>query len=140
MAGSMLIVSFYSEVAAWVFAYIAKSAGGGLLSSNPQVTAAAFEALIRDPWQSLLWQWLVLAMIGVILALGVAKGIEAVTKRLMPLLFLLLLVLCGVSLTLDKAGEGLAFMFMPELSKLSTVRCLTAMGWPSSSCRWGWAP
>ncbi|MYN11770.1 sodium-dependent transporter [Pusillimonas sp. TS35] len=128
MAGSMLIVSFYSEVAAWVFAYIAKSAGGGLLSSNPQVTAAAFEALIRDPWQSLLWQWLVLAMIGVILALGVAKGIEAVTKRLMPLLFLLLLVLCGVSLTLDKAGEGLAFMFMPELSKLSTGAVLTAMG------------
>ena len=42
--------------------------------------------------QSLVWQWGVLLFIGGILLLGVAKGIEAVTKRLMPLLFVLLLI------------------------------------------------
>lgn len=40
----------------------------------------------------LVWQWGVLLFIGGILLLGVAKGIEAVTKRLMPLLFVLLLI------------------------------------------------
>ena len=46
----------------------------------------------------------------------------------MPLLFLLLLLLCAVSLSLDKAGEGLAFLFRPDFSKLSAAVVLTAMG------------
>lgn len=33
-------------------------------SSSPQATGAAFDALIHNPWQALLWQWLVLLVIG----------------------------------------------------------------------------
>ncbi len=125
---SFLIMAFYSEVVAWVFAYVAKAVGGSILSSDPAVTQRAFDTLISDPLQSLLWQWLVLVFIGSILLCGVSKGIEAVTKRLMPLLFLLLLLLCSVSLSLDKAGEGLAFLFSPDFSKLNASVVLTAMG------------
>ncbi len=128
MVGSFLIVSFYSEVAAWVFAYIVKAVDGSLLSGDPQHARAAFDALIQSPVHALVWQWLVLALIGGVLMMGVTKGIEAVTKRLMPVLFLLLLVLCAVSLSLDKAGEGLAFLFAPDFSKLTTAAVLTAMG------------
>ena len=60
--------------------------------------------------------------------LGVTKGIEAIAKKLMPLLFLLLLLLSAVSLSLDKASEGLAFLFRPDFSKLSGAVVLTAMG------------
>src|SRR5690606_5019264 len=108
MLAAFLILAFYSEVAAWIFAYIAKSLSGDAISSDPAVTGAAFAALIGDPLQSLLWQWLVLGLIGGILMMGITKGIEAVTKRLMPLLFLLLILLCAVSLTLEEAGAGLA--------------------------------
>lgn len=128
MLAAFLILSFYSEVVAWVFAYVAKAIGGSILSSDPQVTEAAFGALISDPLQSLLWQWLVLAVMGSVLLLGVAKGIEALTKKLMPALFVLLLLLCGVSLSLDKAGEGLAFLFSPDFSKITASVVLTAVG------------
>lgn len=128
MLGSLLIVSFYSEVAAWVFAYIVKAVNGSLLSSDPQLTGTAFETLIRSPLNSLVWQWVVLALIGGILSLGVTKGIEAVTKQLMPLLFLLLLILCAVSLSLEQAGAGLAFLFKPDFSRITTAAVLTAMG------------
>lgn len=128
MLAAFLILSFYSEVVAWVFAYVAKAIGGSILSSDRHVTEAAFGALISDPWQSLLWQWLVLAVMGGILLLGVAKGIEALTKKLMPALFLLLLLLCGVSLSLDKAADGLAFLFSPDFSKITASVVLTAMG------------
>jgi len=128
MLASFLILSFYSEVVAWVFAYVAKAIGGSILSSDRQVTEAAFGALISDPLQSLLWQWLVLIVMGGILLLGVTKGIEALTKKLMPALFLLLLLLCGVSLSLDKAGEGLSFLFRPDFSKITASVVLTAMG------------
>jgi neurotransmitter:Na+ symporter, NSS family len=126
--GAFLILSFYSEVVGWVFAYVVKALDGSILSSDRNVTEAAFAALISDPLQSLLWQWAVLAFIGGILLLGVTKGIEALTKRLMPLLFLLLLLLCAVSLSLDKALEGLSFLFTPDFSKISAATVLTAMG------------
>ena len=128
MLAAFLILSFYSEVVAWVFAYVVKAASGAILSSDPQVTEAAFGALISDPLQSLLWQWGVLAFIGGILLLGVTKGIEAITKKLMPILLLLLVLLCAVSLSLDKAVEGLAFLFQPDFSKITASVVLTAMG------------
>lgn len=128
MLAAFLILAFYSEVAAWIFAYIAKALSGNAISSDPEVTGAEFAALIADPMQSLLWQWLVLGLIGGILMLGVTKGIEAVAKRLMPLLFILLTLLCIASLTLDEAGAGLAFLFKPDLSQLTTSSILAAMG------------
>ena len=128
MLAAFLILSFYSEVVAWVFAYILKAMRGSILSSDPQVTEAAFNALISDPLQSLLWQWGVLVFIGGILLLGVTKGIEGLTKKLMPLLFLLLLLLCAVSLSLDKAAEGLAFLFQPRFQQNTASVVLTAMG------------
>jgi NSS family neurotransmitter:Na+ symporter len=128
MAAAFLILSFYSEVVAWVFAYVFKAIGGSILSSDRHVTESAFGALISDPLQSLLWQWAVLVFIGGILLMGVTKGIEGIAKKLMPILFLLLLLLCAVSLSLDKAADGLAFLFRPDFSKLTSSVILTAMG------------
>ncbi|WP_037473076.1 sodium-dependent transporter [Simplicispira psychrophila] len=128
MGAAFLILSFYSEVVAWVFAYVLKALRGSLLSSDPAVTGAAFQALISDPVQSLLWQWGVLAFIGSILLLGVTKGIEALTKKLMPLLFVLLLLLCAFSLSLSGASQALAFLFQPEWHKITAPVVLTAMG------------
>lgn len=125
---AFLILAFYTEVAAWVFAYIFKAATGSLLSTNPEVTSQAFTQLVADPWQSLIWQWLVLVFISLIIILGVSRGIERTTKRLMPLLFLLLVVVCIRSLTLPGAAEGLAFLFRPDFSKLTGATLLTAMG------------
>jgi NSS family neurotransmitter:Na+ symporter len=128
MVAAFLILSFYSEVVAWVFAYVIKAIDGSILSSERRVAESAFGALIGDPIQSLLWQWFVLAFIGGILLLGVTKGIEGLTKKLMPVLFVLLLLLCGVSLSLEKAADGLAFLLRPDFSKISAGVVLTAMG------------
>lgn len=128
VVAAFLILSFYSEVVAWVFAYVFKAIGGSILSSDRHVTEAAFNSLISDPLQSLLWQWAVLIFIGGILLMGVTKGIEGIAKKLMPILFILLLILCAVSLSLDKAAEGLAFLFRPDFSKITAGVILTAMG------------
>lgn len=128
MVAAFLIMAFYSEVVAWVFAYVWKALQGGALSSDPAVTEAAFAALVGSPWQSLIWQWVVLLLIGGILLKGVARGIEAVTKRLMPLLFLLLAGLCAYSLTLEEARAGLAFLFWPDFARIDAAVVLTAVG------------
>ncbi len=125
---AFLILAFYSEVAAWVFAYIFKAIGGGILSIDPAVTSQAFSDLISNPLLSLVWQWIVLAMITFIIIKGASKGIERTTSRLMPILFFILIVICIRSLTLPGAGEGLKFLFKPDFSKITASVILTAVG------------
>ena len=125
---AFLILAFYTEVAGWVFAYIFKAASGNVLSTDPKVTSAAFEKLIADPVQSVFWQWFVLLFVGAIIVLGVSKGIEKTTKRLMPVLFLILVMIGVRSLMLPGAAAGLAFLFHPDFSKVTGAVILTAMG------------
>lgn len=125
---ALLIMAFYSEVAGWVYAYIFKAISGEIATTDPKVAGVVFGKLVSDPWQALIWQWVVLAITGSIVALGVSKGIERVTRRLMPLLFVLLIVLCVRSLTLGGAGEGLTFLFKLKLGDITPAVLLTALG------------
>lgn len=125
---AFLILAFYTEVAGWVFAYVFKSATGSILSTDPKITSAAFEKLVTDPVQSIFWQCLVIIFVGCIIVLGVSKGIEKTTKRLMPVLFLILVMIGVRSLLLPGAAAGLSFLFHPDFSKVTGSVVLTAMG------------
>ena len=125
---AFLIMAFYTEVAGWVFAYILKAVTGEVLSTDKTVTVAAFNDLATNPVLSLVWQWVVLLIVGWIILRGVSKGIEATTKRLIPLLFVLLLMVVARSLTLPGAAQGLTFLFRPDFSALTRDAVLLAMG------------
>ncbi len=128
VAAAFIILAFYTEVSAWVFAYVFQSLAGGAVSTDPAVTSAAFNDLVTSPLQSLAWQWVVLVLVGFIIILGVSRGIEAVTKRLMPALFVLLLLICIRSLTLPGAAQGVAFLLRPNFALVTPAVVLTAMG------------
>ena len=125
---AFFILAFYTEVAAWVVAYVFKSIAGMLASTDPAVTSQAFANMIGDPMQSLLWQWVVLVAISIIIIVGVSKGIERVVKTLMPVLLFILVLTCIRSLTLPGAGEGLVFLFKPDFSKVTFTMILIALG------------
>ena len=125
---AFLILAFYTEVAGWVFAYIFKSIGGSILTTDPSVTSNAFSSLITSPLQSLIWQWVVLVLIAFIIIKGASKGIERTTSRLMPILFLILVIIGVRSLMLPGAMEGLAFLFKPDFSKITMSVVLAAVG------------
>ena len=128
VVAAVLILAFYTEVAGWVFAYIFKAAGGGITTTDPAVAKSLFTEFISSPGQSLIWQWLVLGVVAAVILRGASKGIERVTRVLMPLLFLLLVVVCLRSLTLPNAGEGLRFLFMPDFSRVDGSVILMALG------------
>ncbi len=125
---AFLILAFYTEVAGWVIAYIVMGAAGSVASTNPEVTSAAFGGLATNPLLSLLLQWFVLAYVSVIIIAGVSKGIENVTKRLMPVLFALLVIICIRSVTLPGGMEGISFLFKPDFSAVTWGTALAAMG------------
>lgn len=125
---AFLIMAFYTDVAGWVFSYIFKAAVGTIHSTSPEQTSAVFQRLVSDVGEPLFWQILVLVVTGTIIMAGVAKGIERVTKMLMPVLFVLLLIVDIRSLTLPGASEGLRFLFEPDFSKISFSVVLAALG------------
>ncbi len=66
--------------------------------------------------------------IGGVIYLGVRKGIEAISRVAMPLVFVSLLVVIARSVTLPGAAEGLRFYLLPDLSKIDGPAVLAAMG------------
>jgi len=126
LAAAFLIMAFYSDVAGWVFAYVFKS--GAAVLGGPALGPATFGALAGGTWEPLAWQFGVLALTTVIIAAGVSKGIERVTKILMPVL-LGLLVLCAVrSLTLPGAWAGVTYLFQIDFTKIGPSVLLAALG------------
>ncbi len=127
-ASSFLIMAFYTTVVGWVFSYIFKSASGLLNTISSQVTTDVFHNLSSGTFEPLIWQGIVFLVVGMIIATGVNKGIERMTKVLMPILFLLLIIVDIRSLTLAGAKEGLEFLFKPDFSKVTFGVILSAMG------------
>ncbi|WP_018124658.1 sodium-dependent transporter [Desulfovibrio oxyclinae] len=128
VVAAFAIMAFYTDVAGWVFNYVIKASMGDLNTTDPAVAEGVFGAMVSNPWSSLAFQWGVLALVSTIIIGGVTKGIEKTTKTLMPILFVMLVVVCIRSLTLPKAGEGLAFLFSPDFSKITGEAVLMALG------------
>lgn len=126
LAAAVLIMAFYTDVAGWVFAYVFKSFGAFFTGSK--LTPETFGALAGGTWEPLFWQLAVLVLTTGIIAAGVSKGIEKVTKTLMPLLFILLIICDIRALTLPGASSGVAYLFKPDLSKLTGTVLLSALG------------
>ncbi len=126
LAAAVLIMSFYTDVAGWVFAYVFKSFGAFFMGTK--LTPETFSALAGGTWEPLFWQFAVLVLTTGIIATGVSKGIEKVTKTLMPLLFILLIICDIRALTLPGASQGVAYLFKPDLSKLTGNVLLSALG------------
>jgi len=126
LLASVLIMAFYTDVAGWVFAYVFKSAHA--FATGTPLTPDTFGALAGGTFEPLFWQIVVLCVTTAIVAAGVSKGIEKITKTLMPVLFILLLVCDVRALTLPHATAGIAYLFEPDLSKLSAGVLLAALG------------
>ena len=126
LLSALLIMAFYTDVAGWVFAYVLKSALA--LGPGRPLGPETFGALAGGTWEPIGWQVGVLALTATIIAAGVSKGIEKVTKTLMPLLFALLLVCDVRALTLPGAASGVAYLFRPDLGKISGTVLLSALG------------
>jgi NSS family neurotransmitter:Na+ symporter len=125
---AFFIMAFYTEVAGWVLAYVFKAFSTSILSTDSNVTTEAFNSLVTNPGLSVIWQVVDLLIVGGILMFGVSKGIERVTKRLIPLLAILLVVVAIRSLTLPGASAGLEFLFKPDFSKITASTLLAGVG------------
>lgn len=129
---ALLILSFYSVIAGWALAYIGYALTGEFTAA-PSQAAPAMEALhaglLASPGLLLLWHTLFMALTVAIVARGVRQGLERAVRLLMPGLFVLLLgLVVYAALSTGAFGRALAFLFRPDLSRLSGEAVLVAVG------------
>lgn len=125
---SILILSFYTTVVGWVLAYVFKALSGSLYGIDAAAAQTIFTQVTEHPLYPVLWQLIVFVLISIIIMAGVQKGIERITKTLLPILFVLLII-CNIrALTLPGAKEGLNFLFNPNFSEITAMTVLIAMG------------
>ena len=126
--GAVLIYAFYSVVAGWTLNYIVMACTNQLSGLTPNEVADAFASFTSHSFWPVLFQLAFLALTALVISFGVQKGIEKISKILMPVLFILLLLMVVRSLTLPGAKEGLHFLFKPDFSKLTGAGVLGALG------------
>jgi len=126
-----LILSFYSVIAGWTLAYVIR-AGSGLFSGiDAGQSEAMFSALVADPERLLAWHTIFMVMSVMVVARGVASGLETAVRWLMPALFLLLVVMVLYAAQSGDFQKGLSYLFTPDFEKLSAhagEAVLSAMG------------
>ncbi|WPC05787.1 sodium-dependent transporter [Pseudomonas benzenivorans] len=127
MVAALLILSFYSVVAGWSLEYILGMGSGRFEGISGEGAGAAFGGLTGDPWRLTLWHTLFMFLTALVIARGVVAGLERSLRIMMPLLFVLLLVLLGYSLTTGYFRQGFDFLFHFDPSKVQGG-ILAAMG------------
>lgn len=124
----LLILGYYSVVAGWTLEYIVASLSGGFVDKTPEDFVAIFQNFSQDPYRPLIWLLAFLLFTHFIVVKGVKDGIEKSSKLMMPMLFILILVLAGCSMSLPNADKGLEFLLKPDFSKVNADVFLGAMG------------
>jgi NSS family neurotransmitter:Na+ symporter len=111
MITALLILSFYSVVGGWSLEYIIDVGKGDFQAVTPDGVGAFFGEMIADPWRLVAWHTLFMLLSAITIAKGVNAGLERSLRILMPLLFVLMVILLGYSLTTGHFMEGVHFMF-----------------------------
>lgn len=132
---SYIILSFYMVVAGWTLEYFVNSVSGALYGGVPAgdgqldgFFVGKMQEYVCGTAGPLLNTYVLIILNLAVLLLGVRKGIERLSNVLMPLLFVVLLVFCCVSLSLPGAADGLRYFLSPDFSKLSPAVVVNALG------------
>ena len=123
-----LILSFYAVIGGWMLGYAIDTAANGLAGATAQSVKAHYAAFLAAPGWMTLYHAIFMAATAVIVARGVANGIETASKVLMPILFVLMLALAAYSIFEGDFATTLRYLFVPDLAHLTARTALDAIG------------
>ena len=118
--GSYILMSFYALITGWLFYYMIRFFSGGFEQGLVQEQAqTTFSELMANPLTMFVCMTTVIVVSFGIVALGVVRGVERITKPMMILLFILLFFMALRSFTLPGFSEGISYYLMPNSENIS---------------------
>ena len=120
-----LILPYYAVIGGWVAKYLAVYVTG---QGHAAAADGYFGAFISSNLEPIGWFLLFIGATALIVLLGVEKGIEKVSKIMMPVLVALSLFIAIYVCCIDGAGAGIAYYLIPNFENFSIMTVVAAMG------------
>ena len=121
----MIILPYYSVIGGWVTKYLfAFVTGNGSMTAGDEY----FGGFISQAAEPALWFFVFIGITAIIVLFGVEKGVEKVSKIMMPVLVVLSLGIAIYAVCLPGAMDGVLYYILPDFSKFSATTVLAAMG------------
>lgn len=133
-----IILPYYCVIGGWVLKYMTMFVTGqgsvtaGTVETEPGVTVTFFEDLIGHSFQPTIFFLIYVLFNVLVILLGVQKGIEKVSKILMPVLFLLIVGIAVYTLTLNGALDGAVYYLLPNFEDFSAEKFFKTVAAASS--------
>lgn len=124
----MFMMSFYFVVTGWCIYYIVEAAKNTFAGMDATALTMFFKTFEGHAPMMILYAIIAILLTASVLWFDVNKGIERLSKILMPLLFLMLILLAIHMVFLDGGTTGLRFLFEPDFSKVTPKVILEAVG------------
>lgn len=121
----VLILPYYSVIGGWVIKYMTVFLTG---QGKAAADSAYFGGFIGQTASPLFMFFLFITLTMVVVACGVEKGIERVSKFMMPVLILITIGIAVFVATIPGAGEGIKYYLLPDFTKFSFKTLCAAMG------------
>ncbi|QQS36298.1 MAG: sodium-dependent transporter [Ignavibacteriales bacterium] len=130
------IMFYYSVVTGWCLKYFLSAASGELFAVNDHLS---YWNNFSSGYQPLIFHMISMLLVGFVVFNGITKGVEKVTKWLVPSLLIIVIILFFRSISLPGAVEGLKYFFTPDLSTILDYKvwlnALTQNAWDTGA---GW--
>lgn len=121
-----IILPYYSVIGGWVMKYFAGFVMG---NASSMATDSYFGSYIGTTGEPLLWFLAFIGITALVVLFGVEKGIEKVSKVMMPALVVLILFISIYTIcTMPGALDGVIYYIKPDFSKFSIMTVVAAMG------------
>ena len=121
----VIILPYYSVIGGWVTKYLCIFSTGGM---SQAAADGFFTNFIGNSTESVGWFFLFIAATALIVMCGVNKGVEKVSKVMMPILIVLSIAIAIYSLCMPGAIDGFWYYITPNFSNFSVTTVLAAMG------------
>lgn len=122
----IMILPYYSVIGGWVMKYMVGFAMG---DAGAMAKDTYFSNYIGTVGEPILWFALFIGITALIVLFGVQKGVENVSKFMMPVLVVLTLFIAIYTIfSMDGAIEGVIYYLKPDFSKFSIMTVVSAMG------------
>lgn len=128
MLTSLLIMGFYFVVTGWCFNYLTEAFMNVFQGMDMHELTAHFKQVSSNTPRMLFFGFLPVLMTAAVLWFDVNKGIERLSKILMPLLLVMMFLMAGRVLMLDNSNIGMQFFFQADFSKITPTVIMEAMG------------
>lgn len=133
---STAIMFYYSVVTGWCLRYFFSAVSGDLFNTSDHLT---YWNDFSSGFGPLIYHFIAMFLVAFVVLRGVTKGIEKVTKFLVPSLLTILLILFVRAVTLPGAFEGIKYFFTPDLNVILNYKvwlnALTQNAWDTGA---GW--